>query len=161
MPFSKSQQAFFRPIVDAAWKRAAAVAGIDPKNKDARRTWYEEHLERATGHRTTTDCGAGRPFERACAHFEELAENGIEAQRRLLDGDLRRIRFALQRTDPEFLRGTTDQDLHAWLRGIAKQATGAPDFPELWTLTDAQIATVTRAAVMQAKREKLCRTAGN
>ena len=153
MPFSRAQQSEYRPLVDLAWKAHATRHQIPVKDKALRSAWYIGHLRDATGKASTTDCNGGRDFDRACAHFEHLAESGVKFQIRLISGDTRRIRHAIQRTNVQFLRQfASDAALESWLRGIAQQSLSAATPPELHTLDDRQIHVVTRAACIQAAR---------
>jgi hypothetical protein len=128
---------------------------VDQKDKAAEETWRRSHLHQATGHRSSKDCDAGRDFDRACARFEELAEAGYKFQLRLINGDVRRIRFAIQKVYPPFLKQfPTDQDLHKWLRGIARNVTQAGWLPELHELDATQIRAVTQIARTAANDAK-------
>lgn len=162
MPFSKGQQAEYRTLIAAAWQRHCRINGANPKDKAAQDVWTRGHLETATGHRSSKDCNGGRDFERATAHFEALGEAGINAHLRLVAGDLRRLKFAIQQRNPAFLRNTTDADLTAYAQGIAQQAFHLSTQPDLHTLSDAQMLVVTRALAIAADRaRKVSRTIGN
>ena len=50
------------------------------------RYWCEWELFTATRRRTTRECNAGRDYDRAMAHFEILAGNGIRWQMSLYNG---------------------------------------------------------------------------
>lgn len=155
MPFSGAHWAKLRPLIDAAWALHCHRNGCNERDKNAYDVWYRGHLKAATGKTSTTQCNGGRNFEQACARFEELAESGYEMQLRLITGDLKRIRHAIQRVYPPFLKQfTDDQALHAWLRGIARQVTNAGHLPDLHELDDAQIQVVTQIARTAANDSK-------
>ena len=153
MAFSRPQQAEYRALVDAAWQKHCRRNAANPKDIAARDQWTRDHLEQATGHRSTKDCNPGRHFDRACARLEAQTEDGIKYQLRLISGDLGRIRYTLRNARPSFLAQFRDDSaLLAWLRGIARQSLNLPDPPELYDLTDAQVAAVTQFACIAATR---------
>lgn len=152
MSFSSSQQGIYRPLVAAAWALHCARSGVPAKDKAAYSAWYSAELRKATGHGTTRTLNKGRHYERACAHFEDLADAGIVHQLALIQGDLRRIRFSVGKVNPGYLaRFATDADLERYAKGIAAQATRR-ESPELYQLDDAEIQTVTRAICIDAHR---------
>lgn len=152
MPFSRDQQPEFRRLEKDAWQLHCRRSGADPKDKTAYKSWYRAELLKCTGRDSTTACNAGRHYERACAHFESLAEDGIQHQMRLIQGDLKRIKHAIREINPAYLsRFATDAALEAYARGIAAQATRL-EAPHLYDLDDAQIAVVTRAIRIDAHR---------
>jgi hypothetical protein len=157
MSFSRGQQADYRPLVAEAWRAHAVREGLPLKDKVAYDTWYRAELRKATGRETTADCNKGRHWEKACAHFEGLADAGIQFQLKLIQGDLKRIRYAAGKANPGYLRQfRTDADLDRYARSIALQA-GLGDV-ELYQLDDDGIQTVTRAiciAAHRARREAL------
>jgi hypothetical protein len=151
MPFSRSQQGQFRVLVAAAWQLHCRRSGVPAKDKTAHTAWYVAALKKATGHSSTTKCNSGRHWERACAHFEQLGEGGITYQLKLIQGDLKRIRHAVQRINPAHLRQwPTDAALESYLLGIAINARFGS--VPLYELTDAQIQVVTRAICIDAHR---------
>jgi hypothetical protein len=129
MPFSRAQQGLFRPIVNTAWAGHATAQGLDPKDKDARRAWYEDELEKAIGIRSTSDADPRADFEKAMAHFEAITGEGIYWNLRLHKGDRRRILHQLQQLADEY-----DLD-ERYLQGIAKQSLKAETLPDLDQLT--------------------------
>lgn len=152
MAFSRAQQGEYRRLENAAWQLHARRQNIDPKDKAARESWYRSELEKATGHRSTKDCNSGRHFEAACAHFEALAEDGINHQLGLVRGDLRRIRYAAKQINPAWSgQFPTDAALESYVRGIVAQAFRGRDI-ELHQLNDGQIRIVTQAVRIAAHR---------
>lgn len=152
MSFSRAQQAEYRRLENAAWQLHARRQNIDLKDNAARDLWYRAELEKATGKRSTKDCDAGRHYERACAHFEELAEDGINHQVALVRGDLRRIRHAARQVNPAWSgQFPTDAALETYVRGIVAQAFRGRDI-ELHRLNDGQIRIVTQAVRIAANR---------
>lgn len=153
MGFSRGQQGIYRPLVAAAWKLHSDRAGIDAKDKPARKTWYETELREATGNASTTACNKGRDFDRARAHFEALAEAGIEGQLAEINGITKRLRWNAGQANPNWLdRFADDAAFVRYMRAIAAQITGR-ELPELHNLDDREILTLTRAVVNAAKRE--------
>ncbi len=153
MPFTQRQQALFRPLENAAWALHCRRTATDPKDRAARRTWYEGVLYRATGKRSSKACNAGADFEAVRAAFEDLAEAGIDAQLALIAGDLKRLRWNISQVDPAFLRRFSgDAALAAWALGIANQA-GSPAV-HFGQLSRADKLLITRAAGNQARRER-------
>lgn len=118
--FSNGQQGKYRPMVDAAWTRYCSLhpEALQAADKAAaRRAWYEEELEIATGQTSTTRCDRKRDFEAAMAHFEAIAGNGIYWNLRVYGADARRIahniRELCQANDVEedYMRGMARRSL--------------------------------------------------
>lgn len=117
MGFSRAQQPGFRAMVFAAWSAHCREAGR-PVTAKPDRVWYERELFFATSHESTSECNAGRDYDRAMAHFEQLAGTGIDWQMRFHTGDARRILHEL-RTEVE--AHDIDED---YLQGVARQMLG-------------------------------------
>jgi hypothetical protein len=148
MSFSPRQQPEFRRLVEAAWQahcRAEATAADD---KVARRAWYEEELEGATGKRTTKECGGGRDYEAAMAHFEELSGDGIEWQLRQHDGDARRIIFQIGQISAE--HGVD----HRYIQGVARQMLQRDELPSLHDLSPAILVNILGNLSRHVRRQK-------
>lgn len=153
MAFSIPQQKEYRALVETAWQKHCRRNAANPKDRAAKDLWTRDHLEAATGHRSSKDCNPGRHFDRACAHLEAQTQDGIKYQLRLISGDLGRIRYAIRDAPPEFLaQFRDDKALCDWLRGIAQQMLTLSTPPELYDLTDDQIAAVTKFACIAAAR---------
>ena len=153
MSFSKGQQAEYRRLEKAAWQRHARRLSLDPKDKLAYDEFYRSELAKATGHRSTKDCDKGRNYDAACAHFEALADDGIRHQLNLIQGDLRRIRYAAAKINPAWPRQfRSDADLEVYVRGIVRQAFGRD--VDLHLLSDAQISVITNAVRIDANRSR-------
>lgn len=153
MAFTRAQQKEFFPLKAAAWQIHAARQGLDLKNKELLDAWYRGQLEQATGKASTTECNAGRHFERACAWFEELGELGIKYQLRLLAGDLKRIKFAVSKINPSWLaQFRSDAQLQTYLDGVTCQAFRRDQPIPLHEMSDAQLQVITRATCIAAKR---------
>lgn len=151
MGFNRAQQGEFRPLEKAAWQLHCSRCGLSASDKAAYKDWYRTELEKATGRRSTSDCNGGRHFEKACAHFEALADYGIEYQLRLIRGDLRRIRYAANQVNGAWARQfQTDAELESYVRGIVARAFGQPT--DLHLLTDDQVSTVTQIVRVDANR---------
>lgn len=151
MAFSPSQQGVYRPLVDAAWKLHSRRSGTPEKDKPSRADWYATELQKAIGSRSTKTANKGRHFERACAHFEALADAGITHQLRLIAGDLKRLKMAIGKINPAYLRDLgTDAQITSYAKGIAAQAR-LPQV-ELHELTDPQIQIIQRALCCDAHR---------
>jgi len=151
MAFSPAQQAEYRRLEKAAWQLHCRRLCLDPKDKAAYASWYRAELGKATGKQSTKDCDGGRHWERACSHFEDLAEDGINHQLRLVRGDLRRIRHAAGKINPAWSgQFPTDPDLERYLSGIVAQAFRADI--ALHQLSDAQIRVITQVVRVDANR---------
>jgi hypothetical protein len=90
--FSPGQQAQFRPMVQAAWVRSTDGRSDQKPDRD----WYERELFAATGCRSTTDCNRGKDFDKAMAHFEQLAGNGIKWTLKAANGDRTRLLYLIE-----------------------------------------------------------------
>lgn len=130
MGFSRHQQPAFRILVKQAWAVHCRTEGMDVKHP-SERSWYEAELLAATGHASTKNCGAGRHYDLAMAHFEELAMAGIEWQLRVYSGDAKRIIHVLQQYCDKH---DVDAD---YLRRVARNGYGKD--AELHTLTRDQL----------------------
>ena len=110
-------------------------------------TWYEDTLEGATGHRSSTECNAGTDFEAFMAALEEIHCESYEWQMRKFGGPLRRILHAVHAVSPGF---EMDEE---YLRRIATNALrghGAAVewvMPELHQLAPRELLMVKHAAV--------------
>ena len=152
MGFSPSQQGVYRPLVTAAWALHCERSGADKKDKSAYAAWYAAELKKATGQSSSKLLNKGRHYERACAHFEALADAGIKHQLALLQGDLWRIRHAVSVINRDWLlQFANDAALDTYAKAIAAQAFRDPAL-ELYQLTDPQIEVVTRAIRIDAHR---------
>lgn len=151
MSWTPGDQGRFRPLEKAAWLRHCSRAGLSPSDKSARDQWYRAELQKATGHTSTKALDRGRHLDKACAHFEALGDSGIDNQLRLIQGDLRRIRYAANQVNPAWSgQFPREADLERFLRSIVLQAFREP--LELHELTDAQIRTVTQIVRVDANR---------
>lgn len=151
MAFSPGQHGEITPLARAAWKLHCQREGVSIPFDTFRR----DELEKATGKRSTGKCSSGRDFEKAAAHFEELAEDGIKWQLRLLGGDLRRARHAIEKINPDYLKQfKTDAAFQEYLEGIAVQANHWTEPVPLYRLTNEQVSMVTRSACIAAARAK-------
>ena len=148
MSFSPRQQPEFRRLVESAWQAHCRTEGSAPADKVARRAWYEEELEHATGKRTTTECGGGRDYEDAMAHFEELAGDGIEWQLRRHDGDARRIIFQIGQISAE--HGVD----HRYIQGVARQMLRREDLPSLHDLPPEILVNILGNVSRHVRRQK-------
>jgi hypothetical protein len=148
MAWDHKQRAIYFTLVQKAWTKE----GGDPSERAERETWAKDALEKLTGRRSTKDCNGGRHFERACAHFEALAMEGIQWQLRMQNGDRKRIRYAVKKISPACsATWPTDAALEAYAIGIVrKMFPGAPE--SLHLLSDAQIYDVTQAFRSYAHR---------
>lgn len=132
MGFSRAQQPGFRVMVAAAWSAHCRAEGCEAGAKPDR-AWYERELVFATGHHSTADCNAGRDYDRAMAHFEEIAGTGIKWQMRIHTGDAVRLLHELRQ---EVEAHDIDED---YLRGVARRMLRRDDLPELERLSREQL----------------------
>jgi hypothetical protein len=96
MSFSRSQQGLFRPMVARAWAKHAAGSDLDPSDKVAQDIWYRAELQECLGHTSTKDADPGRDFETVMAHFEVFVGGEFYWNRRIHQGDCRRLQFAIR-----------------------------------------------------------------
>lgn len=129
MSFSRAQQPEFRKLVKAAWLEHCRAENAVAADKAAERTWYEAQLFEATGAGSSSDCNAGRDYDRAMAHFEAVAGAEVKWNLRIFDGDAKRILHGIREVSEEH---ALDQD---YLRGVAKRMLRRDDLPELHTLS--------------------------
>ncbi len=118
--FTKGQQGEYRPMVYAAWARHCrfhpeALQAAD--KAAAKRDWYEDELEIATGQTSTRFCDRKRDFEAAMQHFEELSESGIYWAMRVYGADARRFAYSIRElcqahdVDEDYMRGMARRSL--------------------------------------------------
>ena len=136
MSFSREQQPRFRALVAAAWRVHCVDEGI-PVTAKVGREWYEQELFFATRKTSTTECGAGRDYDLAMAHFEELGRAGITWQMRLHTGDGRRLLHELREAVGEDALDAhgVDED---YLRAVARRMLRVDFEPELGALSREQ-----------------------
>jgi DNA primase large subunit len=87
---------FFRPMVDKAWKAHCDRECITESTTASKDGWYRAELKKVFGVDTTKRLNKSKDFDRAMAHFEELADEGIVWQVKLLQGDAVRARYQLE-----------------------------------------------------------------
>lgn len=149
--WTPAQQGKIRPVVDEAWARHARDESIDPKDKAARRAWYEATLFAATGKRSSKDCDRGDDFDDSWAAFEAIAATNFEGQIAQATGRLKRVRFLMDKARTGSAREfSTDAALAAWLLGIARQS-GHPA-ESIAEIPGDNWRTIRRAAIIAAKR---------
>lgn len=132
MGFSRAQQPEFRALVAAAWLAYCRQENL-PLTLKLDRCWYERELFFATGHSSTSDCNAGRDYDRAMAHFEGVAGTGIRWQMKIHTGDSKRLLYELQKAVGEH---EIDED---YLRAVARRMLKLDRMPELSKLTRDQL----------------------
>lgn len=160
MSFSRAQQPELRQLVGLAWVAHCRAEGIKPADRcrGSKRcgecafcAWYEGELEAATGHRSTTDCNAGRDYDFAMAQFEEIWGGSIKWQMKKYSGDAKRILHELQGVAGGH---QVDED---YLRAAAKRSLRMAVAPELHTLSRERLimvmGEVKRHLRRRAKRE--------
>lgn len=147
MSFSPSQQGIFRPMVNAAWSAVCRTSGRDPKDKIAKREWYECELLEATGYSSTSACNSRGDFEAAMAHFEEISGESITWQMRRHNGDRRRLIFAIREICQKF------DFSEEYAAGVAAQAT-RQSTANLDRLDGVQLLAVLRALKIQGRRHQ-------
>jgi len=166
MPFVAAQQRNFRRLVAVAWDPYAAREGLAKNDRKALEVFTKNHLEKATGKRSTKDCNNSRDFDAAMAHFEALAQNGeYEWNMNLIQGDAKRARHSVQKVNPRFLsQFPTQLDFERYLQGCARKLIHSSELPKLHELDNSQMADVTAMACRSAKywsEEKDSQTIGN
>jgi hypothetical protein len=117
MAFSLPQRIkLFQPMVDRAWAAFCRRECITEETRASKDSWYRAELMKAFGVSTTKRLRKGKDFDKAMAHFEELADDGsIEWQMKLLNGDDKRARHRLWETcetmrfTPEYIAAIAEQ----------------------------------------------------
>ncbi len=144
MSFSRPQQSQYRQFVRHAWLQHCRdeQLPIAPMDRD----WYEAELVVATGHRTTSECNAGRDYDHAMAHFEALARAGVKWQLKLSRGDAIRLAHNIREVCANH---DLDED---FMRGIARQALRLDTLPELVKLSPDDLMIVLRACKQHVTR---------
>lgn len=146
MSFTPAQQPALRALLALAWERHATEEGIaGPVPRCVKRArcgacaycrWYEQTLFAATGRTSTTECNAGRDYDRFMRELEIVAQAGIVWQMKCYEGDSTRLLHELRETF-----GQPALDAHRvtgdYLLATARQAFG-PDLPGLWKLSREQ-----------------------
>ncbi len=106
MSFSRPQQPELRTYITLAWSAHCRAEGReDFRCSSSKRCgacaycgWYEAVLDKATGHRSTTDCDAGRDYDCFMAALEEIHGQSIKWKMRLFTGDVRRMMHELRKS---------------------------------------------------------------
>jgi hypothetical protein len=89
---------FYQPMVDRAWLAHCERECITDSTAASKKDWERQELKRVFGVDSTRDLDKGKDFERAMAHFEELADAGIYWQVKVVNGDADRARHVLNET---------------------------------------------------------------
>jgi hypothetical protein len=157
--FTRAQQPELRAYLGLAWQAHCQAEGIDAggRCRGSKRcgacaycAWYEEVLEGATGHRSTTECNAGRDYDRFMRDLEAIHGQSIKWQMRAFGGDARRILHQIGEVCAEH---GIDED---YLRAVARRGFGPT--AELHLLEAGQLLVVLgevkRHVRRQAKRAK-------
>jgi hypothetical protein len=147
MSFSRAQQPAFQALKQRAWQAECRLLGAAFEDADAARAWYEDELEAATGHRSSTACNPTRDYEAAMAHFEALAGDDIYWQMRKFSGNRRRILHAIRTLAADF-----DCD-DAYMLGIARQALQIHAVVEWDALQANELLLVRNALLKQVRRQ--------
>lgn len=142
MSFSRAQQPAWQKMLDEAWAAHLLSQGEAqvPRCKCKVRgsdcgccRWYLQELFFATGQHSTSECNAGRDYDRAMAHFESIAGNGIKWAMKIHSGDANRLLHELRATVGGY---EIDED---YLRGVARQMLQTEELPELEKLSRKQL----------------------
>lgn len=153
MPFNRGQQGEYRKLAKAAWELHCKRHGGPVGDRQALAEWTREQLQKSTGKTSSKDCDGGRDFDVATAHLEAIAETGYNCQLRLIRGDLKRIKYAARKIDPDYLRQFAgDDDFERYLKGIIARMFPSLEAPELHQLTNDQIRALTNAIRVDARR---------
>lgn len=70
---TKSQQATYRPLVDAAWLAHCRLEGCSPNNKPAKDAWYRDQVHSACGVWSTRDADPKRDYPVLLERFQLLS----------------------------------------------------------------------------------------
>lgn len=133
MSFSRAQQPAWQTMIRAAWNAHCLHESIAPVPAKWDRSWYEQELYYAVKKTSTSDCNAGRDYDRAMAHFEALAGVGIKWQMKLHSGDAVRLLHELREAVGDY---DIDED---YLRGVAQRMLKLEVLPALETLKREQL----------------------
>lgn len=147
MSFRPGQQGFFQPLLAKAWSAHCRRLSLDADDKDGKRAWYEDELEKATGRRSSKHLNITRDFEDAMAHFEIIVGDSFEWQLKRETGDERRIMHGVRQFCPSFDCSSE------WLLGIARQILGRAELPQWRELAEEDRVTILRAVKLQIARQ--------
>ncbi len=125
MSFTRRQQTLYRPLVDNAWARHAALERLAQGSKIERDAWYRDQLQKVAGITSTTQANRTTHFGELMAHFEAIVGESIYWQTQLAESRLRRVRFALNKLCREH------EVEESYVAGIALQMFGTRDLPRL------------------------------
>lgn len=137
MSFSRAQQPELREYLRLAWAAHCRHEGMDAEERCRGSrcgqcdycAWYEDLLEGATGHRSTTACNAGRDYDFFMRDLEAVHGESIKWQMRAFRGDATRMLHELRSLGDEH---ELDEE---YLRGVARQMLRTEELPELHTLS--------------------------
>jgi hypothetical protein len=140
MSFTVPQSADFFPLRDAAWREAARLRNLDPKDGSAKDEWYRETLETELGVTTSKALCPRNDYCAAMAVMENIARGSHVKStvngRRVRSFEPGRIYWNLRQTQDEGARRTLhairqlcrDHDIpEHYARGTAAAISGIPE----------------------------------
>lgn len=149
MSFSRGQQPELRAYIAQAWAAHCHHVGADEgrgkrclrkrcKDRDGCDfcAWYEDTLEGATGHLSTTACNAGRDYDFFMRDLEIIHAQTIKWQLRAFQGDGVRMLHEIRALSAAH---GMDED---YLRAVARRMFQREDLPELHTLPREALITI-------------------
>jgi hypothetical protein len=149
--FVRGQQPELREYLALAWNAHCDREGVEKAAKCLKGKrcgecgycqWYGDVLEAATGHRSTTECDAGRDYDFFMRDLEEIHGMSLKWSLRAFRGDAKRILHDVQKLCADNLIS------EEYLQRIGATKLKLARLPELHLLTKEQLATI-RIAVKQ------------
>jgi hypothetical protein len=147
---TKSQQATYRPLVEAAWLVHCRLQNISPNNKPARDAWYRDQVHSAVGVWSTRDADPDEDFQPLVDRFRILSG---DVQPLVIRGwtppQISRFQDLAERAwSAESDRGRVDHgtDFRTWLTGLLDEcgvhAHAAADKTESYDAVMAALAVI-------------------
>jgi hypothetical protein len=108
-------------MLKRAWAAHCSRTRTPRNDEIAYDRWYRAELHKCLGIYTTKQANRKGDFEKAMAHFEEIAGDSIEWQLKYYSGDARRVLHSIREICAEH-----DID-ETYMRGVARLALSHPD----------------------------------
>lgn len=157
MSFTRGQQPEFRTLLERAWQTSCELDSSLDQGARCRKSkrcgeccyclWYVGLLESSTGHRSTTDCNAGRDYDFVMRALEAIIGDSIKWHMKAAGGDANRIRHELRALSEK--HEIDDR----YMQRIAKQALRLDSAPALENMKPEQLVTVLIACKQHVTRK--------
>lgn len=131
-----------------AWAMHSQRNGLNPKDKEAKESWYRAELVKAIGIDSTTNANRVKDFDLCRAHFEAICGDSIEENMEVFKADSKRIIFLIG----QICKNHTISD--AYVLGTARKITKTPGLNNLHQIEDLGLLHKVRVAlIIHAKRK--------